>query len=74
MSAIDRTIAVNDWLTQRVTQCLLCGRRSEYLELLFVEVQGLALLTGRCVMCRARDPGMHELLAMLEARYGQEQM
>jgi hypothetical protein len=69
MSAPDRTIAVDDWLTQRVTQCLPCGRRSEYLELLFVEVQALALLTGRWVMCRARDPDMRELLQLLERRY-----
>ena len=69
MKRADRTVATDDLLTQRCMRCLVCGRRPEYLDFAFVEVHGLVLLTARCVRCRARDPGMQELLALLERRY-----
>jgi hypothetical protein len=71
MSA-DRTVAVDDLLTQRCRTCVACGRRPEHLDFAFIIVNGLVLLTARCVLCRKDDPNMERLLARLEQRYGQK--
>ena len=70
MRRADRTVATDDLLVQRFVQCMLCGRRPESLDFAFVEVHGLVVATAHCVLCRARDPDLRELLALLEQRYG----
>jgi hypothetical protein len=67
MSA-DRTIAVDDLLTQRCITCVGCRRKPEYLDFAFVTVNELVLLTARCVYCRKDDPTMAKLMALLERR------
>jgi len=65
----DGTVAEDDAMVERLTACLLCGRRPEVLAIDRVAVGALALSIARCLRCRNTDPTDTRLDTLLEQRY-----
>ena len=66
----DWTTALDDRLVERLTHCLLCGRRSRVRHCTIWEGAGLAIETARCPACVAADPKGDKLEAVMQQRYG----
>jgi hypothetical protein len=64
MPIYDYTVAMDNWLTQRVSRCMLCGCLLEFRQTSWWTTYGVSLLVVRCLRCRTDDVRMQELLEM----------
>jgi hypothetical protein len=67
----DWLIAFDDWLTERLQHCTVCGRLPPRMDNGVLDVGRLSLAIARCFPCRKADPGKAVVRQILEQRYAE---